>query len=98
MAAFRELSVEQRIKTLESEGALSGDYTQLLLAQLAQSSETNIPASVANSMIENQIGRFSLPVGVVRGLKVNGVMRNVLMATEEPSVICLLYTSPSPRD
>ena len=87
MAAFRELSVEQRIKTLESEGALSEDCAQLLLEQLAQSSETNIPASVANSMIENQIGRFSLPVGVVRGLKVNGVTRNVLMATEEPSVI-----------
>lgn len=87
MAAFRELSVEQRIKTLESECALSGDFAQLLLTQLAQSSETNIPASVANSMVENQIGRFSLPVGVVRGLKVNGVMRNVMMATEEPSVI-----------
>lgn len=87
MAAFRELSVEQRIKTLESECALSGDFAQLLLTQLAQSGEANIPASVANSMIENQIGRFSLPVGVVRGLKVNGVMRNVLMATEEPSVI-----------
>ena len=87
MAAFRELSVEQRIKTLESEGALSGDCAQLLLKQLAQSGETNIPASVANSMIENQIGRFSLPVGVVRGLKVNGITRNVLMATEEPSVI-----------
>lgn len=87
MAAFRELSVEQRIKTLESEGTLSGDFAQLLLEQLAQSSETNIPASVANSMVENQIGRFSLPVGVVRGLKVNGVMRNVMMATEEPSVI-----------
>lgn len=87
MAAFRELSVEQRIKTLESEGTLSGDFAQLLLAQLAQSSETNIPASVANSMVENQIGRFSLPVGVVRGLKVNGVIRNVMMATEEPSVI-----------
>ena len=87
MAAFRELSVEQRIKTLESEGALSSDCSQLLLEQLAQSGEANIPASVANSMIENQIGRFSLPVGVVRGLKVNGVMRNVMMATEEPSVI-----------
>lgn len=87
MSAFRELSVEQRIKTLESEGALSSDCSQLLLEQLAQSGEANIPASVANSMIENQIGRFSLPVGVVRGLKVNGVMRNVMMATEEPSVI-----------
>ena len=87
MSAFRELSVEQRIKTLESECALSDDFAQLLLEQLAQSSETNIPASVANSMIENQIGRFSLPVGVVRGLKVNGVTRNVMMATEEPSVI-----------
>ncbi|EPI49614.1 hypothetical protein HMPREF1576_01416, partial [Gardnerella pickettii JCP7719] len=62
MAAFRELSVEQRIKTLESEGALSCDCAQLLLEQLAQSSEANIPASVANSMVENQIGRFSLPV------------------------------------
>lgn len=87
MSAFRELSVEQRIKTLESEGALSCDCAQLLLEQLAQSGETNIPASVANSMVENQIGRFSLPVGVVRGLKVNGVTRNVMMATEEPSVI-----------
>ncbi|MGW1446035.1 hydroxymethylglutaryl-CoA reductase, degradative [Gardnerella piotii] len=87
MAAFRELSVEQRIKTLESECALSGDFAKLLLEQLAQSSETNIPASVANSMVENQIGQFSLPVGVVRGLKVNGVTRNVMMATEEPSVI-----------
>lgn len=87
MAAFRELSVEQRIKTLESEGTLSGNFAQLLLEQLEQSSETNITASVANSMIENQIGRFSLPVGVVRGLKVNGVTRNVMMATEEPSVI-----------
>ena len=87
MAAFRELSVEQRIKTLESEGSLSSDCARMLLEQLAQSGEANIPASVANSMVENQIGRFSLPVGVVRGLKVNGVMRNVLMATEEPSVI-----------
>ena len=87
MAAFRELSVEQRIKTLELEGALSSDCSQLLLEQLAQSGEANIPASVANSMIENQIGRFSLPVGVVRDLKVNGVTRNVMMATEEPSVI-----------
>ena len=87
MAAFRELSVEQRIKTLESEGSLSSDCARMLLEQLAQSGEANIPASVANSMVENQIGRFSLPVGVVRGLKVNGVTRNVLMATEEPSVI-----------
>lgn len=87
MAAFRELSVEQRIKTLESECALSSDCARMLLEQFAQSGEANIPASVANSMVENQIGRFSLPVGVVRGLKVNGVMRNVMMATEEPSVI-----------
>lgn len=87
MAAFRELSVENRIKTLQNEGAINETEAAFLLKQFAESSDTTIPADVANHMIEHQIGKYTLPVGVVRGLIVNGEVRDVLVATEEPSVI-----------
>ena len=85
--AFRELSVEKRIKTLQNEGAIDESDATFLLKQLAESSDATIPADVANCMIEHQIGKYTLPVGVVRGLIINGETRNVLVATEEPSVI-----------
>lgn len=87
MAAFRELSVENRIKTLQNEGAINDTEAAFLLKQFAESSDTTIPADVANHMIEHQIGKYTLPVGVVRGLIVNGEVCDVLVATEEPSVI-----------
>lgn len=87
MTAFRELSVENRIKTLQNEGAINESEATFLLKQLSESSDTTIPADVANHMIEHQIGKYTLPVGVVRGLIVNGEDRDVLVATEEPSVI-----------
>lgn len=87
MTAFRELSVENRIKTLQNEGAIDESDATFLLKQLAASSDATIPADVANHMIEHQIGKYTLPVGVVRGLIVNGEARDVLVATEEPSVI-----------
>ena len=87
MTAFRELSVENRIKTLQNEGAINDADATFLLKQFAESSDTTIPADVANHMIEHQIGKYTLPVGVVRGLIVNGEVRDVLVATEEPSVI-----------
>ena len=87
MTAFRELSVENRIKTLKNDGAINESEVTFLLKQLSESSDTTIPADVANHMIEHQIGKYTLPVGVVRGLIVNGKARDVLVATEEPSVI-----------
>lgn len=87
MTAFRELSVENRIKTLQNESAINDADATFLLKQFAESSDTTIPADVANHMIEHQIGKYTLPVGVVRGLIVNGEVRDVLVATEEPSVI-----------
>lgn len=87
MTAFRELSVENRIKTLQNDGAINESEATFLLKQLSESSDTTIPADVANHMIEHQIGKYTLPVGVVRGLIVNGEARDVLVATEEPSVI-----------
>lgn len=91
MTAFRELSVENRIKTLQNEGAINESEATFLLKQLSESSDTTIPADVANHMIEHQIGKYTLPVGVVRGLIVNGEDRDVLVATEEPSVIAAAY-------
>ncbi len=87
MTAFRELSVENRIKTLQNEGAINDTEAAFLLKQFAESSDTTISADVANHMIEHQIGKYTLPVGVVRGLIVNGEVCDVLVATEEPSVI-----------
>lgn len=87
MAAFRELSVENRIKTLQNEGAINKAEAAFLLKQFAESSDTTISTDVANHMIEHQIGKYTLPVGVVRGLIVNSEVRDVLVATEEPSVI-----------
>ncbi|MDF0753487.1 hydroxymethylglutaryl-CoA reductase, degradative [Gardnerella greenwoodii] len=87
MTAFRELSVENRIKTLKNDGAINESEATFLLKQLSESSDATIPADVANHMIEHQIGKYTLPVGVVRGLIVNGEARDVLVATEEPSVI-----------
>lgn len=87
MTAFRELSVENRIKTLQNEGAINKAEAAFLLKQFAESSDTTISTDVANHMIEHQIGKYTLPVGVVRGLIVNSEVRDVLVATEEPSVI-----------
>ena len=47
----------------------------------------NLPESVANQMIENQIGLYDLPLGIVPEVTVNGITYTVPMVTEEPSVI-----------
>ena len=47
----------------------------------------NLPESVANQMIENQIGLYDLPLGIVPEVLVNDKTYIVPMVTEEPSVI-----------
>ena len=47
----------------------------------------NLPETVANQMIENQIGLYDLPLGIVPEVTVNGITYTVPMVTEEPSVI-----------
>jgi len=46
-----------------------------------------LPEPVADGMIENVIGTFELPLGVVPDFPVNGKTYNVPMAVEEPSVV-----------
>lgn len=49
--------------------------------------ETIFPMTLADSMVENVIGQFSVPIGVAANFKVNGNDVFIPMATEEPSVI-----------
>ena len=49
--------------------------------------ETALPLEIAENMIENVIGTFSLPVGIALNFQVNGCDVLVPMAVEEPSVV-----------
>lgn len=81
MTKFYELTTGERLQQLVAEGSLSPEDAALL------QQATALPDDVASHLSENQIGQFSLPLGVVRDLPVNGIMRQVAMATEEPSVV-----------
>ena len=61
---------------LEEEG-----YGQALETALA------LPESVANQLIENYVGNYSLPFGLAPTFKINGRDYVVPMAIEEPSVV-----------
>ena len=76
---FHNMSVEERIKTLENEGIDKEALKKL--------KDNILSIERANLIVENVIGRISLPLGVLRNLKLNGKFYNVLMAIEEPSVI-----------
>ena len=49
--------------------------------------ETTLPVEIAENMIENVIGTFSLPVGIALNFQVNGCDVLVPMAVEEPSIV-----------
>lgn len=75
------MSREQRLQELQKAGYLNERGRAFL--------ENNqpIPNEVADGMIENQIGQFTLPMGVAQHFVVNGTKYWVPMVTEEPSVI-----------
>src|SRR5690606_1926032 len=81
MSGFHKLSVEERLErvgrmfNLEAEelGALQGSQ--------------QVDVELANQMIENAVGTFSLPMGLGLNLQVNGRDYLVPMVVEEPSVV-----------
>ena len=78
---FYELTPQERRDFLEREGYITHNDARLLrLTPLLRE-------YAADGMIENQVGIMALPIGLLRGLVVNGVEYNVPMATEEPSVV-----------
>ncbi len=77
---FFRLSVAERTNTLKSLGHLDD-------ADLALLDEAGLQVGHANSMIENVIGVFGLPLGLGLNFLVNGIDRVVPLVVEEPSIV-----------
>ncbi len=75
---FYELSVKERWEKLREEGVEKG---------VIEGFNQELPLEHADLIIENVVGKISLPLGVVRNFKLNGKTYNVPMALEEPSVV-----------
>lgn len=81
LAGFHKLSLEERVKKIAA-------MLRLPEAELDKlRGEGSLSAAVANLMIENALGTFSLPLGLGLNMTVNGKDYLVPMAVEEPSVV-----------
>lgn len=81
MRKFYQLTRAERVQALVDAGLLSTADAHLLLA------DAPLPQATAEHLTENQIGQFPLPMGLVRGLRVNGLTHDVALVGEEPSVV-----------
>lgn len=78
---FSKLSREERFQRLIKMGVLQSEDVKFLKSGGLQGTE------LAEKFIENVIGYFQLPMGVVSNLVVDGKARVVPMAVEETSII-----------
>lgn len=78
---FYRLSPQGRLQVLMQEGVITAKDMQEIAGF------TGLDADAARNLIENQIGQFALPMGIVRNLEVNGKIYQVPVVTEEPSVV-----------
>jgi hydroxymethylglutaryl-CoA reductase len=81
---FHKMSMEERIKVVKE----FADLTDEEMALLGKSSVLGI--DTADRMIENVIGTFELPLGIVPNMTVNGRDILVPLAVEESSVVAAL--------
>ena len=80
LSGFHKLPVADRLGTISRMMRLSND-------EVAALAGAGLSTEMANQMIENAIGTFSLPLGLGLNLQVNGRDYIVPMAVEEPSVV-----------
>lgn len=80
-SGFSKLSKEERFDRLLRMGALTKEDVRFLENGGLESTE------LAEKFIENVIGYFQIPLGVVTNLFVDGQMRVVPMAVEETSIV-----------
>jgi len=78
---FNNLSLEKRRQELIDLGFSTSENLQNF------NPETSLPLEIAENMIENVIGTYSLPVGIALNFKVNGRDVLVPMTVEEPSIV-----------
>ena len=77
---FSSLSVEERQTWAAQAAGLTPEQRELLR-------QGGLPLETADSMIDHVIGTYALPIGLVRGLVVNGKEYLVPMVCEEPWVV-----------
>lgn len=80
-SGFYKLPVEERLNKIAEFADLTQEEKQIL------SDPNSLSEEIADNMIENVIGRFSLPLSVAVNFIVNGKDVIVPMVTEEPSVV-----------
>lgn len=79
--SYYKKSVEERQDILASHASLTDEEKSLL------KKNGNLDIEVANRMIENVIGTFSFPMGIIPNMIINNKHVVVPMVVEEPSVI-----------
>ena len=78
---FYQLGLAERIDRVASLTGLDADAVTRL------NNTGNLPAEVADSMIENVVGTLNIPIGIATNLLIDGEEILVPMATEESSVV-----------
>lgn len=81
LSGFYNLPLDERRSQLQAGGYLTEEDLAALTA------DGSLPREVAENMIENVIGRYSLPVGLATNFVVNGREVLVPMVVEEPSIV-----------
>lgn len=81
IGGFHKLAIPARIDAVAQFAGLSDDDKAHLL------NTGNLPAELADHLIENVIGTMNIPVGIATNMKIDGRDRLIPMATEESSVV-----------
>ncbi len=81
IGGFHKLGQAQRVAAVAA-------FAGLDEAQCAHLLNTgNLPAELADRLIENVVGTMNIPLGIATNMRIDGVDRLVPMATEESSVV-----------
>ncbi|MEZ5702310.1 MAG: hydroxymethylglutaryl-CoA reductase, degradative [Burkholderiaceae bacterium] len=81
IGGFHKFDRAQRIESVAQFAQLD-DAEQALLHNTG-----NLPAELADHLIENFVGTMNIPVGIATNMKIDGKDRLIPMATEESSVV-----------
>lgn len=85
-SGFYKLSPQERLAKVAAETGISADDVKKI-------AEPSLPMDLADKMVENVIGTFTLPMGVALNFVINGKDVIIPMVTEEPSVIAAASNS-----
>jgi hydroxymethylglutaryl-CoA reductase len=93
ISGFYKLTPQERLAKVQEFAQLTAEETAVLANTGA------LPMEVADHMIENVVGAFTLPLGVGVNFQINGKDYLIPMATEEPSVVAAAsYAAKMVRD